>query len=319
MNERRRGAATSGRTAIAIHGGAGTLRREDFGPGDEAAHHAALAASLRVAHDLLQNGGSAVDAVTAAVCSLEDCPLFNAGRGAVFTHDGRHELDAAVMDGATRSAGAVASVRTVRNPVRLARAVMEHTPYVLLAAEGAEAFARERGLAEVDQDYFSTEFRRAELERAREAMRDTDAPRPEEFRYGTVGAVALDRGGNLAAATSTGGLTNKRWGRIGDSPLIGAGTYADNRSCAVSATGDGEYFIRTVAAHEVASLMRHAGLGLGEAVERVVTGELAALGGGGGMVALDARGVPVLRHNTPGMYRGAIDYEGRAHTAIFAA
>lgn len=318
MKDASAGSALAGMTAIAIHGGAGTIRREDFSREQEAEYREHLARSLRAGYRRLEDGASAVDAAAAAVVVLEDSPLFNAGCGAVFTHEGRHELDAAIMDGSTRLAGAVASVRCVKNPVLLARAVLEKTPYVLLSADGAEAFAREQGLERVSQDYYSTEFRRREFKRARAAMRDADAPRPEEFRYGTVGAVALDRDGNLAAATSTGGITNKRWGRIGDTPVIGAGTFADNASCAVSATGDGEYFIRTVAAHEVSALMRLAGLDLDHAVERVVSGELRAIGGGGGMIALDRRGRPVLRHTTPGMYRGAIDRDGRMHTAIFA-
>lgn len=307
-----------GRTAIAVHGGAGIIRREDLPPDREARYHEALREALSAGHEVLAAGGSAMDAVTAAVVALEDNPLFNAGRGAAFNHEGGHELDASLMDGSNLAAGAVAGVRRVRNPVLAARAVLEHTPYVLLASAGAEAFAREQGLAMVEPDWFSTPQRRGEWERARAAAGADSAARPEEFSLGTVGAVALDDGDNLAAATSTGGLTNKRWGRIGDTPVIGAGTWAENGVCAVSTTGDGEYFLRTAAAHDVAAMIRYAGAELAVAARRVVAEKLRSLGGSGGLIALDGAGVPVFEQNCPGMYRGGIDWQGRVTTAVFA-
>jgi len=308
----------SGRIAIAVHGGAGHISRQGLGSEREADCHAALRAALAAGHEVLAQGGTAMDAVTVAVVSLEEAPLFNAGRGAVFNHSGGHELDASVMDGASLAAGAVAGVTRVRNPVLAARAVMEHTPYVLLAADGAEAFAGEQGLEMVDPDWFSTPQRRAEWDRARAAAGSEGPARAEEFSLGTVGAVALDAGGGLAAATSTGGLTNKRWGRVGDTPVIGAGTWAENGVCAVSTTGDGEYFLRTAAAHDVAAMIRYAGADLPAAARAVVHEKLLSLGGSGGLIALDGEGVPVLEQNCPGMYRGAIDYRGRVTTAIFA-
>ncbi|WP_405232651.1 isoaspartyl peptidase/L-asparaginase family protein [Lentisalinibacter salinarum] len=313
-----RTATQAGRTAIAVHGGAGLVRRADLPPERETRYHEALREALAAGHELLAAGGSAMDAVTAAVVVLEDNPLFNAGRGAVFNHEGGHELDASVMDGSNLAAGGVAGVRRVRNPVLAARAVLEQTPYVLLAGAGAEDFAREQGLALVEPDWFSTPQRRAEWERARAAAGDDSAARPEEFSLGTVGAVALDRGGNLAAATSTGGLTNKRWGRVGDTPVIGAGTWAENGVCAVSTTGDGEYFLRTAAAHDVAAMIRYGGAGLGAAARRVVGEKLRALGGNGGLIAVDGAGMPVFEQNCAGMYRGGIDWQGRVTTAVFA-
>ncbi len=308
--------AVPGRTAIAVHGGAGVIRRSELSPEREAECHEALRAALTAGHAVLEAGDGALDAAIAAVVALEEAPLFNAGRGAVFTRDGSHELDASVMDGATLSAGAVAAVRSIRNPVLAARAVMEHTPYVMLAGEGAEALAREQGLATVPPQWFDTDVRRREWRLARAAAAEGDA-RPEEFSLGTVGAVALDAAGNLAAATSTGGLTNKRPGRIGDTPVIGAGTYAENGVCAVSTTGDGEYFLRIVAAYRVAALIREGGLNLAGAARRVIHETLTGVGGSGGLIALDGRGLPVLEHNSPGMYRGAIDYRGRLTTAVF--
>jgi beta-aspartyl-peptidase (threonine type) len=311
-----RGGHTPGRTAIAVHGGAGVIRRSDLSPDREAECRQALSAALTAGHSLLEAGGRALDAAVAAVVVLEEAPLFNAGRGAVFTRDGQHELDASVMDGATLSAGAVAAVRRIRNPVLAARAVMEHTPYVMLAGAGAEAFAREQGLETVDPSWFDTEGRRREWRLAKAAAIEGDA-RPEEFSLGTVGAVALDAAGNLASATSTGGLTNKRAGRVGDTPIIGAGTYAENGVCAVSTTGDGEYFMRTVAAYRVAALVQEGGLDLASAARRVIHETLTSLGGSGGLIAVDSRGMLALEHNSPGMYRGMIDHRGRVHTAIF--
>lgn len=300
---------------IAIHGGAGTLSRAHISAQQEAAYHAALQAVLRAGQSVLTDGGTAVDAVCTAVQALEDCPLFNAGHGAVFTAEATHELDAAVMDGATLAAGAVAGVARVRNPVLAARAVMQDGRHVLMIGDGAEQLARAAGLALVEPGYFSTEARHAQLlaAQARQAgaVLDHDgaaalAGRPlgEGSKMGTVGAVALDAYGHLAAATSTGGLTNKRPGRVGDSPLIGAGTYADDRSAAVSCTGHGESFIRAAAAHDLCARMAYGGLALQAAADAVVHGALPALGGAGGLIAVDRLGQVSLCFNTEGMYRG---------------
>jgi len=290
--------------ALAIHGGAGTISREKMTARLEARYHAVLERALRAGHDILARAGSSLDAVTAAVVVLEDSPLFNAGRGAVFNAAGRHELDAAVMEGAGLRAGAVAGVRRTRNPVRLARAVMEKTSHVILIGDAADRFARASDLEIVSPDYFSTPQRLAALERARERRRSRKAEIASDAeRHGTVGAVALDRLGNVAAATSTGGYTNKMAGRVGDSPIIGAGTYADNRACAVSGTGDGEYFIRSALAHNAAARMRY----LGEPLDTAARGALAevtALGGSGGLIAVDTRGNIAMPFNTEGMYRG---------------
>jgi beta-aspartyl-peptidase (threonine type) len=268
--------------------------------------------------------------VSVAVDLLEDCPLFNAGHGAVFTHDETHELDAAVMDGSNLRAGAVACVSRVRRPLRAARAVMEHSEHVLLVGAGAEAFAQRQGLELVARDYFSTETRREQLRRARAASRtqlDHDAPASpglaagaplaEDRKFGTVGAVALDLAGNLAAATSTGGMTNKQVGRVGDSPLVGAGTYADNRTAAISCTGTGEMFIRAVAAHDVCARMAYGGLSLQEATHQVVQEVLPAIGGRGGLIAVDAKGNLSLAFNTEGMYRGYARVHGDPCTEVF--
>jgi beta-aspartyl-peptidase (threonine type) len=310
-----------GPIAIAVHGGAGTLLRAEMPPGREAAHRQAMEDALRAGHRVLAAGGAAVDAVIAAVVVLEDSPLFNAGRGAVFTRDGTVELDASLMDGAAGTAGAVAGVRTVKNPIRLARAVMEHSPHVLLVGEGAEGFAETRGFEMVSPDYFKTDRRREELEELLAAERAGQAAVGERrllenTRFGTVGAVALDASGRLAAATSTGGMTGKRWGRVGDSPIIGAGTFADTR-CAVSCTGHGEFFIRGVVAHDVAAMVGYAGLSLAQAAEKIVHQKLPAAGGRGGLIAIDAAGAIAMPFNTSGMYRGAIHPDGRLEIAIF--
>ncbi len=308
---------------LVIHGGAGTITRDRMTPALETSYRDALAAALAAGRSLLAAGGSAVDAVEAAVVAMEDSPLFNAGRGANFTWDGGHELDAALMDGATGRAGAVAAVRHVANPVRLARAVMERSDHVLLCGSGADAFAQLAGFAPVDESYFSTDRRRRALERLRakhgdapELSEDIRHPESEGGGLGTVGAVALDRRGRLAAATSTGGLTGKRWGRIGDSPIPGAGTWADS-TCAVSCTGVGEHFIRLAAAHEVSALMRHAGLGLAAAADSVVLERLPAVGGRGGLVAVSADGDVALPFTTEGMYRGATDDVGGEEISIY--
>jgi beta-aspartyl-peptidase (threonine type) len=302
--------------SIAIHGGAGVISRSSMTAENERAYHADLGRALDAGYDVLDKGGSSLDAVVAAVKILEDSPLFNAGKGAVFNHAGINELDAAIMDGATQKAGAVAGVRHVRNPIELARMVMERTPHVLLAGEGAEEFALEQGMPLVPGSYFFTERRWQQLEDAQKAERT--ASLDEDIGYfGTVGAVARDRDGNLAAATSTGGMTDKRWGRIGDSPIIGAGTYADNATCAVSATGSGEYFIRAVVAHEICARVRLSGVSAAAAARDVVHGKLKEIGGDGGVIVVDAAGALSLEFNTEGMFRGARDSSGRRETAIY--
>ena len=310
---------------IAIHGGAGTISAAALDAGAAQAYHEALRAIVQAGQALLLRGGSALDAACLAVERLEDCPLFNAGHGAVFTHAGTHELDAAVMNGADLRAGAVACVSRIRRPVRAARAVMEDGAHVLLAGAGAEAFARERGLEMVDPSYFSTEARRAQLVRAQAAGRvalDHDgtanpaAPLDEGRKFGTVGAVALDLQGHLAAATSTGGMTNKRVGRIGDSPLIGAGTYADDATAAVSCTGSGEMFMRVVAAYDVCARMRYGGQTLQQATDAVVMQSLPPIGGRGGLIAVDRLGNVCLPFNTEGMYRAHARGAEAPHTAI---
>jgi beta-aspartyl-peptidase (threonine type) len=301
------------RWSIAIHGGAGTLLRENIAGEQRRQYEASLASALDAGAEILTGGGSALDAVAAAVVLLEDDPLFNAGRGATFTFEGRIELDAAIMNGSDRAAGAVAGVTTVRNPIALARAVMEHSPHVFLAGAGAEQLASEQGFEPVDPAWFETPERRRQLEefRARKSGWFDSS-----VKYGTVGAVARDSHGHVAAATSTGGLTGKRWGRIGDSPLIGAGTYADDRACAVSATGAGEYFIRVGAAKAIADRMALLGEGSQQAADAVIA-EIGALGGDGGVIVAGADGSTAFALNTAGMYRGRADSEGQREVAIF--
>ena len=304
------------RPALAIHGGAGTIRREEMDADREAAYRHGLQLALRRGWEVLHRGGAALDAVEQAVCALEDNPLFNAGRGAVFTHDGRHEMDAAIMSGEDLRAGAVAAVGGIKHPVALARRVMEETEHVLLCASGAEDFARESGCEFAPPEYFFTEFRHEQLLQARRehVVRLDHSP---GVKFGTVGAVACDAGGHLAAATSTGGMTNKRFGRIGDTPLIGAGTYADNRTCAVSCTGHGEFFIRTLAAYDVACLMKYKNLTLGAACEQVVNTTLREMGGEGGLIAVDRAGNIALPFNSEGMYRAWVTTGSAAQIAIY--
>ena len=287
---------------LVVHGGCGELRLD---PAEEAVGLSGLDAALEAGGAILGRGGSALDAVEAAVRVLEDDPAFNAGRGAVLAHDGHIELDAAIMDGRERTAGAVAGLTRIRSPVAAARAVMEQSPHVMLSFGGAEEFAIAHGLEQVDPGWFEIPERRRQLERAL-AGGGFDA----DVKFGTVGAVAVDADGNVAAATSTGGLTAKRWGRIGDSPLIGAGTYADNRSCAVSATGSGEFFIRAAAAHEVGARMRLGGENLATAVQAVLA-DIAALGGSGGLIAVSPDGEAEWGFTTRGMYRGRASAAGR--------
>ena len=298
--------------AIAIHGGAGTLAPADLTPENERAYRAGLERALRAGFAVLDAGGTALDAAVTAVQVLEDEPLFNAGRGAVVAANGLHELDASVMDGRDLRAGAVTGVRHVRSPIELARLVMERSPHVMLAGTGAEEFALEQGLQPVPNSHFATERRRLELERMLQGQIEAG----RESLMGTVGAVALDASGNLAAATSTGGMTGKKWGRVGDSPIIGAGTYAANDCCAVSATGHGEFFIRAAVAHEIASLMRYRGLGVVEAADEVVMRQLVRLGGSGGVIAVGRDGRIAMPFNSEGMLRGAMDSRGLFATGL---
>ncbi|WP_298336366.1 isoaspartyl peptidase/L-asparaginase family protein [uncultured Erythrobacter sp.] len=328
--------------SLAIHGGAGTILPENITPEQRVAYEAALQEALDAGTEVLKNGGSAMDAVTAAIIPMEDNPLFNAGRGAVFTWEGENELDASIMDGRDRSAGAVTGIKTVKNPILLANKVRTDSPHVFLMGEGAEQFAGEQGFEVTPPEWFATERRRESLERmkARElSSLDVD------LKFGTVGAVALDQNGNLAAGTSTGGMTGKRWGRIGDAPVIGAGTYADNRSCAVSATGWGEYFIRVGVAQEICTRLR-IGPSLNEILERPegerrlitnpksfvdpqvvasnaqstadsVIAEIQELGGDGGIILVTPEGHAIYSFNTAGMYRGRANSDGLNEVAIF--
>lgn len=306
--------------AIAIHGGAGAVPHELASRDHSARYLDSLSAALDAGCAVLDRGGSSLDAVTAAVRALEDDPLFNAGRGAALTREGWAELDAAVMDGRDQRAGAVAAVRHVKNPVDLARRVMEKSRHVLLVSTGAEEFALEEGIPLVANTYFRTDERREQLaseQRGRAVSDLMPAPPSAIGSQGTVGAVALDSRGNLAAATSTGGMTNKRQGRVGDSPIIGAGTYAKNGVCAVSATGHGEYFIRTVVAHDICARVEYLKEPLAQAVDKVLNGRMKQLGGNGGVIAIDRGGNVVLDFNSEGMFRGMATSAGRREVAIF--
>jgi beta-aspartyl-peptidase (threonine type) len=299
--------------SLAIHGGAGVITRDRLDEKQRGEIEAALGQALDAGKKVLAAGGSSVDAVQAVIEVLEDDPHFNAGRGAVFTYEGRNELDAAIMDGRTRAAGAVTGVTHIRHPIALARAVMEHSPHVVLRGEGAEEFAREQGFEMTDPAWFATEPRRKALDefKARKvSWFDID------LKYGTVGAVARDAQGHVAAATSTGGLTGKRWGRIGDSPVIGAGTYADDRACAVSATGAGEFFIRAGVAHTICDRVRFLGESVQQAADATIK-EVGELGGDGGVIVAGPDGSTAFSFNTPGMYRGRIDSSGKHEIAIF--
>jgi beta-aspartyl-peptidase (threonine type) len=293
--------------AIVIHGGAGTINRGDLTPELEQGFHSKLTEATLAGNKVLASGGSSLDAVVAAMVIMEDSPMFNAGKGAAYTHDGIHALDASIMTGNDLNAGAVAGVKDVRNPILLAREVMEHSRHVLLSGEGASEFAVSRGLEIVSPDYFDTEFRHQQLLEALESEREKQAALSEDpvapHKYGTVGAVALDKHGNLAAGTSTGGMTNKRFGRIGDSPIVGAGTYANNSSCAVSATGHGEYFIRYTVAHDICARMQYQGISLDDAAHAVIMETLVEAGGDGGIIAIDSSGNINMTFNTVGMYR----------------
>jgi len=299
---------------LVIHGGAGVVAKE-VTPEKEKAVRAGLQKALDAGYGVLKSGGASLDAVVAAITVLEDDPNFNAGKGAVFNHDGKNELDASIMDGATRRAGSVANVHRIRNPILLARAVMEKSPHVMMVGDGAEAFAQSIGMTLVDPKYFYTDKRWQELQ---DALREEAAQeKSTASKHGTVGAVALDSAGRLAAGTSTGGMTNKRFGRVGDSPVIGAGTYANAR-CAVSATGWGEFYIRAAAAHDICARVEYRGEPVKQAADDVVMEVVPKLGGDGGVIALDADGNFAAPFNTEGMYRGWIDRDGKAHIAIFA-
>ncbi len=305
--------------AIVIHGGAGVINRSEMTSDREARYRVGLEAARDAGYAVLERGGSSVEAVTVAVRTLEDDPQFNAGRGAVLNHDGIAELDSSIMDGKTLQAGAVAGLKHVKNPIELARAVMEKSPHVMLVGTGAEEFALEQGLTLVPNSYFRTDQRVRQLERALKEEKEKAAQRTSAIigASGTVGAVALDRNGNLAAATSTGGMTNKRAGRVGDSPIIGAGTYANNASCAVSATGDGEFFIRSVVAYDICALVAYKNLSLEAAARDVIHGKIESLRATGGIIALDRAGHIVVDFNSEGMFRAARDSHGRKDFDIY--
>ncbi len=301
---------------IAIHGGAGVLRRTKMNEELEKKYHDGLEEAIAAGYQLLNEKGNAVDAVEAAVRSLENNPLFNAGKGAVFNHDGKHEMDAAIMDGKDLMAGSVCAVHNIVNPVSLAKEVMRHSEHVMMCGEGAEEFAKEHSIEFADDDYFFTQHRRDQLNKAlqKKTMQLDDG---SSKKFGTVGAVALDSSGNLAAATSTGGITNKRFGRIGDSPVIGAGTYANNSTCAISCTGHGEYFIRTVVAYDIHALMDYKGLLLKEACDLVVNKKLVSMNGEGGLIAIDRFCNIEMPFNSEGMYRGYRTYNSKSVTLIY--
>jgi len=301
---------------LVIHGGAGVVRKE-MTPEKEKAVRAGLEKALATGYAVLKSGGSSLDAVQKAIVVLEDDPNFNAGRGAVFNHGGKNELDASIMDGASQRAGAVANVHRIRNPIELARAVMEKSEHVMLVGDGAEQFAQSIGMPLVDPKYFYTEARWKALQQALEEEKAKSAELGKTPHHGTVGAVALDTKGNLAAGTSTGGMTNKRFGRVGDSPIIGAGTYADAH-CAVSATGWGEFYIRATAARDICARVEFRGDELKKAADEVVLGVIPKLGGDGGVIALDKNGNIAAPFNTDGMFRGWVDRDGKTHVAIYA-
>lgn len=306
---------------LVIHGGAGVVPKDDLTPAAEKASRATLDAALLAGHDVLARGGKAVDAVIAAIRILEDSPLFNAGKGSVLTAVGTVGMDASLMDGATHKAGACADVQHVKNPIELARLVMDRTPHVLLVGEGAELLAQTHGLPLMPDEYFITEHRKLQLQRVQQREKERKAGEKKAQlndveSIGTVGAVALDKHGNLAAGTSTGGMVNKRFGRVGDSPVIGAGTYAHNLTCAVSGTGHGEFFLRGVVAYDIAAKMEYQGVALTNAATEVVMRKLTEAGGQGGVIAVDARGNVAMPFNTEGMYRGVIRADGKPWTAI---
>ncbi len=310
--------------SIIIHGGAGTILKKNMSPEMETAYKQKLEEAIRVGYEILKNGGTSIDAVTKTINVMEDSPLFNAGKGAVFTHEETNEHDASIMDGKTLNAGASAGTTTVKNPIDLAKTVMEKSPHVMLSGKGADTFAKKQGLQIVEPNYFYTERRYKSLQNIKEQTEldhDTKVSfydgNIKDSKFGTVGCAALDKNGNLAAGTSTGGMTNKRWGRIGDSPIIGAGTYANNNTCAVSSTGWGEYFIRGMIAYDISALMEYKNLSLKEAAQEVIQNKLTRLGGTGGIVAIDKNGNMVAEFNTAGMYRATINDKGELSIGIY--
>ena len=313
---------------LVIHGGAGTILKKNMTPEKEAAYVAALTLALQTGYDQLKAGKGSLDAVEATIHVMEDSPLFNAGKGAVFTHEGKNELDAAIMDGKTLMAGAVAGVTTIRNPISAARAVMEKSEHVMMVGKGAEVFAKEAGLTIVDPSYFYTKERWDGLQKALaedsvKTVLDHGNKKSmllgtvsKDYKFGTVGAVALDNNGNLAAGTSTGGMTNKKYGRVGDAPIIGAGTYANNLTAGISCTGWGEFYIRAVVGHDISALMEYKHLSVAEAAQTVLD-KMQKLGGDGGLIALDARGNVTMPFNTAGMYRGTVTSQGKIKVQIY--
>ena len=301
--------------AIAIHGGAGTILRSALTDEKERAYRTGLQDALEAGMSILSRGGKSLDAVQAAVESLENCPLFNAGKGSVFTNDGRHEMDASIMEGSTLRAGAVAGVHQIKNPVALARAIMDQTDHVMLSGSGAEEFAKRAGIKFETDEYFFNQFRFDQLKEVQDS--EKTILDHSDKKFGTVGAVALDLEGHLAAATSTGGMTNKRYGRVGDSPVIGAGTYANDLTCAVSCTGHGEFFLRAVVAYDVSCLIEYKGYSLKQACEKVVLDKLVKIGGEGGLIAINTLGEVELVFNSEGMYRGFADNNGNTLISIY--
>jgi beta-aspartyl-peptidase (threonine type) len=310
-----------GPITLVIHGGAGTIKRENMTPELEKAYHDVLNQALESGYAVLVNGGKSLDAVIAAIKIMEDSPLFNAGKGAVFTNEGKNELDASIMDGSNLMAGSVAGITTIKNPITAAYAVMTKSEHVMMVGKGAEKFAEEQGLEIVEPAYFFDSLRYQQWLEVTKGENEKEAslidPYTKDKKFGTVGAVALDQFGNIAAGTSTGGMTNKKYGRVGDAPIIGAGTYANNNSCAVSATGWGEYFIRLSVAHDIAAQIEYAGLSLQAAADSVVMKKVPALGGDGGIIALDRQGNVSMTFNTEGMYRGYITKKGEGKTFIY--
>lgn len=308
---------------IVIHGGAGTIKKENMSDSLEQAYTAKLEEAIRTGHEILANGGTAVEAVQRTINVMENSELFNSAKGAVFTNEGKNELDASIMEGENLNAGAVAGVTNVKNPINLAYEVMVNSDHVLLSGKGAEQFAKEQGLEIVDPDYFYTERRFKAMERAREREKEASNktafydPFLKDEKFGTVGCAALDKHGNLAAGTSTGGMSNKKYNRIGDSPIIGAGTYANNKTCAVSSTGWGEYFIRGVVAYDISAMMEYKGVSLQEAASEVIQKKLPALGGDGGIIAIDNEGNVAMEFNTAGMYRATMNKNGKLEIAMY--
>lgn len=312
---------------LVMHGGAGTILKKNMTAEKEVAYRAAMTKALQTGYDALKSGKTSLDAVEVAIHVLEDSPLFNAGKGAVFTHEGKNEMDAAIMDGKTLKAGAIAGVTVIRNPISAARAVMEKSEHVMMAGKGAEEFAKKAGLTIVDPSYFYTVERWKGLQQAlkQDSMKtvlDHDKKAAKlgtinpDFKFGTVGAVALDKAGNLAAGTSTGGMTNKRYGRIGDAPIIGAGTYANNATAGVSGTGWGEFYIRTVLAYDLSAMMEYQKLSVEQASKKVIE-KMGKLGGDGGLIALDKNGQVAMEFNTAGMYRGTVTEDGKISVEIY--